>query len=68
LALSGEQVQAQAAYRVLALWKDADPGIPILEQAKADAGSGRLHARDLFSDLILQLFFVESVRIPGIGR
>jgi tetratricopeptide (TPR) repeat protein len=36
-ALSGDKARAKAAYEVfLALWKDADPGIPILKSAKAD--------------------------------
>jgi tetratricopeptide (TPR) repeat protein len=36
-ALSGDTVKAQAAYQdFLALWKDADPDIPILKEAKAE--------------------------------
>ena len=36
-ALQGEAVRARAAYRdFLTLWKDADPDIPILKQAKAE--------------------------------
>jgi serine/threonine protein kinase/tetratricopeptide (TPR) repeat protein len=36
-ALSGHQNKAKAAYRdFLALWKDADPDIPILKEAKAE--------------------------------
>ena len=36
-ALSGDTAKAQAAYQdFLALWKDADPDIPILQQAKAE--------------------------------
>jgi hypothetical protein len=36
-AMQGDKVKAQAAYRdVLALWKDADPDIPILKPAKAE--------------------------------
>jgi eukaryotic-like serine/threonine-protein kinase len=35
-ALSGDKAKAKAAYEAfLALWKDADPDIPILKQAKA---------------------------------
>jgi tetratricopeptide (TPR) repeat protein len=35
--LQGETAKAKAAYRdFLALWKDADPDIPILKQAKAE--------------------------------
>jgi DNA-binding winged helix-turn-helix (wHTH) protein/tetratricopeptide (TPR) repeat protein len=35
--LQGDTTKAQAAYReFLALWKDADPGIPILQQAKTE--------------------------------
>jgi tetratricopeptide (TPR) repeat protein len=37
LALSGEKTKAKAAYDAfLALWKDADPAIPILKSAKAE--------------------------------
>jgi tetratricopeptide (TPR) repeat protein len=36
-ALSGENAKAKTAYQdFLTLWKDADPGIPILKQAKAE--------------------------------
>ena len=36
-ALQGDPAKARAAYRdFLALWKDADPDIPILKQAKAE--------------------------------
>ena len=36
-ALSGDTAKAKAAYQdFLALWKDADPDIPILKQAKAE--------------------------------
>jgi len=36
-ALSGEKTKAKAAYQdFLTLWKDADPDIPILKQAKAE--------------------------------
>jgi hypothetical protein len=36
-ALSGDTTKAKAAYRdFLTLWKDADPDIPILKQAKAE--------------------------------
>ncbi len=36
-ALQGETAKARAAYQdFLALWKDADPDIPILQQAKAE--------------------------------
>jgi eukaryotic-like serine/threonine-protein kinase len=36
-ALSGDKTRAQAAYQdFLTLWKDADPDIPILKQAKAE--------------------------------
>jgi hypothetical protein len=36
-ALSGDKVKAKAAYQdFLMLWKDADPDIPILKQAKAE--------------------------------
>ncbi|MGA2904466.1 MAG: winged helix-turn-helix domain-containing protein [Candidatus Korobacteraceae bacterium] len=35
--LSGDTTKAKAAYQdFLAIWKDADPGIPILKQAKAE--------------------------------
>ena len=37
-ALSGETGKAKAAYQdFLALWKDADPNIPVLQQAKAES-------------------------------
>jgi serine/threonine protein kinase/tetratricopeptide (TPR) repeat protein len=37
-ALSGDKSKAKAAYEAfLALWKDADPGIPILKTAKAES-------------------------------
>ena len=37
LALSGDTTKAKAGYEAfLALWKDADPDMPILEQAKAE--------------------------------
>ena len=36
-ALSGDKAKARAAYEAfLALWKDADPEIPILKRAKAE--------------------------------
>jgi hypothetical protein len=36
-ALQGDKVKARAAYQdFLTLWKDADPDIPILKQAKAE--------------------------------
>jgi serine/threonine protein kinase/tetratricopeptide (TPR) repeat protein len=36
-AISGDQVKAKTAYQdFFTLWKDADPDIPILKQAKAD--------------------------------
>jgi hypothetical protein len=35
--MSGDPVKARAAYQdFLTLWKDADPDIPILKQAKAE--------------------------------
>ena len=38
-ALSGDRTKAKAAYQdFLTLWKDADPDIPILKQAKAEYG------------------------------
>jgi serine/threonine protein kinase/predicted Zn-dependent protease len=37
LVLAGENIKAKAAYQdFLTLWKDADPDIPILQQAKAE--------------------------------
>jgi hypothetical protein len=37
LALSGDKVRAKAAYQdFFTLWKDADPDIPVLKQAKAE--------------------------------
>jgi predicted Zn-dependent protease len=36
-ALQGDTVKAEAAYQqFLTLWKDADPDVPILKQAKAE--------------------------------
>jgi hypothetical protein len=36
-ALSGDKTKAKAAYQdFLTLWKDADPEVPILKQAKAE--------------------------------
>jgi len=36
-ALSGDTVKAKSAYQdFLGLWKDADPDIPILKEAKAE--------------------------------
>jgi hypothetical protein len=36
-ALSGDAIGARTAYQdFVALWKDADPDIPILNEAKAD--------------------------------
>ena len=35
--LSGDKTKAKIAYQdFLTLWKDADPGIPILKQARAE--------------------------------
>jgi eukaryotic-like serine/threonine-protein kinase len=40
--MSGEIAKARAAYQdFLTLWKDADPDIPILKQAKVDYGKLR---------------------------
>jgi uncharacterized protein YbjT (DUF2867 family) len=37
MAASGDNAKAKAAYQdLLTLWKDADPDIPILKQAKAE--------------------------------
>jgi eukaryotic-like serine/threonine-protein kinase len=39
-AIQGETAKAQAAYQdFFALWKDADPDLPILRQAKAEYGT-----------------------------
>jgi hypothetical protein len=36
-ALSGDTVKAKSAYQdFLGLWKDADPDLPILKEAKAE--------------------------------
>ncbi|HEY6386581.1 MAG TPA: hypothetical protein VIX91_12955, partial [Candidatus Acidoferrum sp.] len=36
-AIQGDSAEAKAAYRdFLTLWKDADPDVPILRQAKAE--------------------------------
>ena len=41
-ALSGDTTKAQAAYQdFLTLWKDADPDIPILQEAKAEYATVR---------------------------
>ena len=41
-ALAGDSAGSRTAYQdFLALWKDADPGIPVLQQARAE--SARLH-------------------------
>jgi hypothetical protein len=38
--MQGDKAKAQAAYQeFLTLWKDADPDIPILKEAKAEAAS-----------------------------
>ena len=38
LALAGDRMKAKAAYQdFLALWKDADPAIPILKEARAES-------------------------------
>ena len=38
-ALAGDKAKARTAYQdFLTLWKDADPDIPILKQAKAEYG------------------------------
>jgi hypothetical protein len=45
-ALSGDSANAEAAYPdFFALWKDADPGIPILKQAKAEYAKLRRFGR-----------------------
>jgi tetratricopeptide (TPR) repeat protein len=45
LTLSGDKARAQTAYQdFFALWKDADTGIPIFEQAKAEYAKLRLTA------------------------
>ena len=42
-ALVGDQAKARTAYQdFLALWKNADPGIPILEQAKAEYAKAKI--------------------------
>jgi hypothetical protein len=41
-AMSGDEGKAKAAYQdFFSLWKDADPDIPILKQAKAEYASLR---------------------------
>jgi hypothetical protein len=36
-ALSGDKIKAKSAYHdFLTIWKDADPDIPILKQARAE--------------------------------
>jgi hypothetical protein len=40
--LQGETAKGKAAYEdFLTLWKDADPDIPVLQQAKAEYGKLR---------------------------
>ena len=57
-ALSGDTIKAKAAYQdFLTLWKDADPDVPILRQAKAEYAklletSGRRQAEGLTSALL----------------
>jgi tetratricopeptide (TPR) repeat protein len=37
--MAGDTIKAKAAYKdFLALWKDADPDIPLLKEAKAEYG------------------------------
>jgi eukaryotic-like serine/threonine-protein kinase len=37
LALSGDNVKAKSAYKdLLTLWKNADPDIPVLKEARAE--------------------------------
>jgi hypothetical protein len=39
LAWAGEKAKAKAAYeQFLALWRDADPDVPILKRARAELG------------------------------
>jgi hypothetical protein len=39
-AAQGEKERARSAYQeFFSLWKDADPGIPVLKQAKAEYAS-----------------------------
>jgi hypothetical protein len=39
LGMAGDQAKARSAYEdFFTLWKDADPDIPILKQAKAEYG------------------------------
>ena len=46
-ALSGDMVKGRASYeQFLRLWKDADPSIPVLKQAKVEYAS-LLHREDL---------------------
>jgi hypothetical protein len=41
-AIQGETAKAQAAYQdFFTLWKDADPDLPMLKQAKAEYGKLR---------------------------
>jgi len=38
LAASGDRAKSAAAYKdLLALWKDADPDIPVVQEAKAES-------------------------------
>jgi eukaryotic-like serine/threonine-protein kinase len=51
LAMSGDKIKARAAYQdFLSLWKDADPDIPILKQARAEYA--RIFARETASKML----------------
>jgi tetratricopeptide (TPR) repeat protein len=48
LALSGDTVKAKSAYEdLLALWKDADPKIPVVEEARAEHAKLFANTRDV---------------------
>ncbi len=41
-ALQGDTTKARAAYNgFLSLWRDADPGLPLLRQSKAEAAAAK---------------------------
>ena len=62
-ALSGDTVKAKTAYQgFLTLWKDADPDIPILKEAKAEYA--KLQYRE--ESLPCRLLFLRWFTQPGV--
>ena len=53
LALSGDTVKAKSAYSdLLTLWKNADPDIPVLKEARAEYARHRRRGRDTPADRV----------------